>query len=61
MFVRRKYLFLRCGIFFRYRLFVWFVQSASRMTVLPAKAGSIMIMEYFKKDKKLESRLEKIG
>jgi len=29
--------------------------------VLPAKAGSVMIMEYYKKDKKLESRLEKIG
>lgn len=35
--------------------------KASRMTVLPAKAGSIMILEYYKKDKKLESRLEKIG
>ncbi|WP_298737828.1 DUF6770 family protein [uncultured Chitinophaga sp.] len=35
--------------------------KASKMTVLPAKAGSVMILEYFKKDKKLESRLEKIG
>lgn len=35
--------------------------KASKMQVLPAKAGSVMILEYFKKDKKLESRLEKIG
>ena len=35
--------------------------KASRMKVLPAKSGSIMIMEYFKKDKKLEFRLEKRG
>lgn len=35
--------------------------KASRMRVLPAKAGSIMIMEYFRKDKKLDFRLEKLG
>ena len=35
--------------------------KASRMRVLPAKSGSIMIMEYFKKDKRLEFRLEKLG
>jgi hypothetical protein len=35
--------------------------KASKMQVLPAKAGSVMILEYFKKDKRLESRLEKIG
>jgi len=35
--------------------------KASSMRVFPAKAGSVMIMEYFKKDKKLEFRLEKIG
>ncbi|WP_147319848.1 DUF6770 family protein [Chitinophaga silvisoli] len=35
--------------------------KASRMKVLPAKAGSVMVIEYFKKDKKLEFRLEKLG
>jgi hypothetical protein len=35
--------------------------KASKMRVLPAKSGSVMIMEYFKKDKKLEFRLEKLG
>ncbi|SFW88985.1 DUF6770 family protein [Chitinophaga sancti] len=35
--------------------------KASRMRVLPAKSGSVMIIEYFKKDKKLECRLEKLG
>lgn len=35
--------------------------KASKMRVLPAKAGSVMIMEYFKKDKRLEFRLEKLG
>jgi hypothetical protein len=35
--------------------------KASRMRVLPAKAGSVMIFEYFKKDKKIECRLEKLG
>jgi hypothetical protein len=29
--------------------------------VLPAKLGSVMIMEYFKKEKKLELRLEKVN
>ena len=35
--------------------------KASRMRVFPAKAGSVMIMEYFKKDKRLDFRLEKLG
>jgi hypothetical protein len=35
--------------------------KASSLRVLPAKAGSVMILEYFKKDKKLELRLEKMG
>jgi hypothetical protein len=35
--------------------------KASTMKVFPAKAGSVMIMEYFKKDKRLDFRLEKIG
>lgn len=35
--------------------------KASRLKIYPAKAGSIMIMEYFKKDKRLDFRLEKLG
>lgn len=35
--------------------------KASSMRVLPAKAGSIMILEYFKKDKRIDLRLEKLG
>ncbi len=35
--------------------------KASTMKVFPAKAGSVMIMEYFKKDKRLDFRLEKLG
>jgi hypothetical protein len=35
--------------------------KASRTKVFPAKTGSVMIMEYFKKDKKLEMRLEKVN
>jgi len=35
--------------------------KASRQRVFPAKAGSVMIMEYFKKDKRLDLRLEKVG
>lgn len=35
--------------------------KASKMRIFPAKAGSVMIMEYFKKEKKIELRLEKIG
>lgn len=35
--------------------------KASRMRVYPAKAGSVMILEYFKKAKKIELRLEKLG
>jgi len=35
--------------------------KASSMRVFPAKAGSVMIMEYFKKDKRLSFRLEKVG
>ena len=35
--------------------------KASSQKVFAAKPGSIMILEYFKKDKRLELRLEKIG
>ena len=35
--------------------------KASMMHVFPAKAGSIMILEYYKKDKRLDFRLEKLG
>lgn len=35
--------------------------KASSMRVFPAKAGSVMILEYFKKDKRLDLRLEKLG
>jgi hypothetical protein len=35
--------------------------SASSMKVFPAKAGSVLILEYFKKAKKIEFRLERIG
>lgn len=35
--------------------------KASSLKVFPAKSGSIMIMEYFKKDKRLDFRLEKLG
>ena len=35
--------------------------KASKLKVFPAKSGSIMIMEYFKKDKRLDFRLEKLG
>lgn len=35
--------------------------KASLMRVFPAKPGSIMILEYFKKDKRLDFRLEKLG
>lgn len=35
--------------------------KASSLKVFPAKSGSIMIMEYFRKDKRLDFRLEKLG
>lgn len=35
--------------------------TSSRMKILPAKTGSVMIMEYFKKDKRLDLRLEKLN
>jgi hypothetical protein len=35
--------------------------KASSLRVLPARSGTIMIMEYYKKDKRLELRLEKLG
>ena len=35
--------------------------KASSTTVFPAKAGSVMIMEYFRKEKRLDFRLEKLG
>ncbi len=37
------------------------VSKASSMKVFPAKTGSVMIMEYFKKEKKLDLRLEKMN
>ncbi len=35
--------------------------KASTSKVFPAKAGSVMILEYFKKEKRLDFRLEKLG
>ncbi|MBO9572757.1 MAG: hypothetical protein J7497_11220, partial [Chitinophagaceae bacterium] len=35
--------------------------NTKRMKVFPAKAGSVMILEYFKKEKKIDLRLEKLG
>ena len=35
--------------------------KADVMKVFPAKAGSIMIFEYFKKEKRIDVRLEKLG
>jgi hypothetical protein len=35
--------------------------KASSLKVFPAKAGSVMILEYFKKEKRLDFRLEKLG
>jgi hypothetical protein len=35
--------------------------KASRMKVFPAKPGSVMILEYFRKARKLEFRIEKLG
>jgi hypothetical protein len=35
--------------------------KASRLKVFPAKAGSVMILEYYKKDKRIDLRLEKLG
>jgi hypothetical protein len=35
--------------------------KASFLRVFPAKSGSIMILEYFRKDKRLDFRLEKLG
>lgn len=37
------------------------VTKASNVQVLPAKLGSVLVMEYFKKEKKLELRLEKVN
>jgi hypothetical protein len=35
--------------------------NATRLMVFPAKPGSVMIMEYYKKDKKLDLRMEKLN
>jgi hypothetical protein len=35
--------------------------KATSMIVLPAKPGSVVIMEYFKKDKRVDVRMEKIN
>ncbi|MDR3714802.1 MAG: hypothetical protein P4L51_18455 [Puia sp.] len=35
--------------------------KATNMRVFPAKPGSIMILEYYKKDKRVDLRLEKLG
>ncbi|MEO7961639.1 MAG: DUF6770 family protein [Ginsengibacter sp.] len=35
--------------------------KASKMKVFPAKPGSVMIMEYYRKEKRLDFRLEKLG
>ena len=35
--------------------------SSSSMRILPAKTGSVMILEYFKKDKRIDMHLEKLN
>jgi hypothetical protein len=35
--------------------------KASKIRILPAKTGSVMVIEYFKKEKRLELRLEKLN
>ena len=35
--------------------------SASKLHLLPAKPGSVLLMEYYKKDKRLELRMEKLN
>jgi hypothetical protein len=35
--------------------------SAKYVAVFPGKTGSVMVMEYYKKDKRLDLRLEKIN
>lgn len=35
--------------------------SSSSIRILPAKTGSIMVLEYFKKDKRIDMRLEKLN
>ncbi|CAL1518708.1 DUF6770 family protein [Chitinophaga sp. MM2321] len=35
--------------------------KASKLKIFPAKSGSVMILEYFKKDKRIDIRLEKIS
>jgi hypothetical protein len=35
--------------------------DASRSTVMPGKQGQVMIMEYYKKDKRLDMRFEKLN
>jgi hypothetical protein len=35
--------------------------SAKWLSILPAKPGSVLIIEYFKKDKRLDMRMEKIN
>ena len=35
--------------------------KATHMKVLPAKPGFVLIMEYYRKQKKIDLRMEKIG
>jgi hypothetical protein len=35
--------------------------NSSKMRIMPAKTGSVMILEYFKKGKRLDMRLEKVN
>lgn len=35
--------------------------TSSRMRIMPAKPGSVMILEYFRKDKRMDMRIEKIN
>ena len=35
--------------------------SASRSVVLPGKQGQVLLLEYYKKDKKLEAHFEKLN
>jgi hypothetical protein len=35
--------------------------SASALKVLPGRTGSVVVLEYYKKDKRMEMRLEKLN
>jgi hypothetical protein len=35
--------------------------KATRLRVLPAKPGSVLLLEYYKKDKRVDLRMEKLN